>query len=53
MFSLIKIWKASGKTQKEFCQEKDLVYHKFHYWFRKFNNQTVESRKTHLSFQYR
>jgi hypothetical protein len=37
MFSLIEIWKTSGKTQKEFCQEKDLAYHKFHYWFRKYN----------------
>jgi hypothetical protein len=39
MFSLIEIWKSSGKTQKEFCQEKDLAYHKFHYWLRKYDNQ--------------
>jgi hypothetical protein len=39
MFSLIEIWKASGKTQKDFCQEKDLAYHKFHYWFKKYNSQ--------------
>lgn len=39
MFSLIEIWKSSGKTQKEFCQENDLAYHKFHYWFKKYNNE--------------
>lgn len=39
MFSLIEVWKNSGKTQREFCLEKDLAYHKFHYWFKKYNNQ--------------
>jgi hypothetical protein len=40
MFSLIEVWKSSGKTQKAFCQEKDLAYHKFHYWFKKYNGQS-------------
>lgn len=39
MFSLIEVWKSSGKTQKEFCQGKGLPYHKFHYWFKKYNHQ--------------
>lgn len=42
MFSLIEIWKSSGKSQKEFCQERDLAYHKFHYWFKKYNGQQGE-----------
>ncbi|MBF6607023.1 MAG: hypothetical protein IVW53_15780 [Chloroflexi bacterium] len=36
MFSLIKIWEASGQTQRAFCQEKELAYHKFHYWYKKY-----------------
>ena len=39
MFSLIEVWKSSGKTQAEFCKEKDIAYHKFHYWFRKYSRQ--------------
>jgi hypothetical protein len=39
MFSLIEVWKSSGKTQKEFCQEKELAYHKFYYWLKKYNDQ--------------
>jgi hypothetical protein len=39
MFSLIEIWKASGKTQLEFCKGKDIAYHTFHYWLRKYNQQ--------------
>lgn len=37
MFSLIEIWKGSGKTQQEFCKEKDIAYSKFHYWLKKYN----------------
>jgi len=37
MFSLIEIWKESGKTQLEFCKEKDIAYSKFHYWLKKYN----------------
>jgi hypothetical protein len=43
MFSLIEIWKSSGKTQMEFCREKDIAYHKFHYWFRKYSRQNSDS----------
>lgn len=39
MFSLIEVWKSSGKSQKEFCREKDIAYHKFHYWFKKYSEQ--------------
>lgn len=37
MFSLIEIWKGSGKTQLEFCKEKDIAYSKFHYWLKRYN----------------
>ncbi|MFS8630811.1 MAG: hypothetical protein LOD92_06605 [Bacillales bacterium] len=43
MFSLIEVWKSSGKTQKEFCQEKDLAHHKFYYWLRKYNDHHRQS----------
>lgn len=36
MFSLIEVWKGTGQTQQEFCKQKDLDYHKFQYWFRKY-----------------
>ena len=49
MFSLIEIWKSSGKTQQDFCKEKDIAYHKFHYWFRKYNQQD-QAVKTPATF---
>ena len=38
MFSLIEIWQSSNKSQQEFCKEKDIEYHKFTYWFRKYKS---------------
>jgi hypothetical protein len=38
MFSLIEIWKGSGLSQIAFCKEKDIAYHRFHYWFKKYND---------------
>jgi hypothetical protein len=40
MFSLIEVWKKSGKTQREFCQEKDVAYSKFQYWMKKYGEQS-------------
>lgn len=38
MFSLVEIWKRSGQSQMSFCKEKNIAYHRFHYWFKKYNN---------------
>jgi len=38
MFSLIEIWKESGQSQITFCKEKDIAYHRFHYWLKKYND---------------
>ena len=39
MYSLIEVWHSSGKSQKEFCQEKGIAYQKFHYWFKKYKEE--------------
>lgn len=41
MFSLIEVWRASGKTQQEFCQEKDIAYSKFHYWLKRYKEHNL------------
>lgn|SRR5690606_1033743 len=40
MFSLIEVWKKSGKSQHQFCHEKDIAYSKFQYWMKKYNDQS-------------
>jgi len=38
MFSLIESWKGSGQSQIVFCKEKEIAYHRFHYWLKKYND---------------
>lgn len=42
MFSLVEIWKGSGQSQISFCKEKNIAYHRFHYWFKKYNDLNAE-----------
>ena len=35
MFSLISRWQESGLSQIDFCQQHDLVPHRFYYWLKK------------------
>jgi hypothetical protein len=50
MFSLIKIWETSGKTQQDFCQEKDLSYAKFHYWHKRYREHFSPSSSQDTPF---
>ena len=38
-FSMIERWKASGQSQQLFCQENQIAYSNFHYWFKKYKAQ--------------
>ena len=42
----IQAWTASGKSQKAFCEEMNLSYHRFGYWRRKFCQDSAERTKT-------
>ena len=35
----VSAWEHSGKSQKAFCKQHDLNYHRFGYWRRKFVEQ--------------
>jgi len=36
MFENIDRWQQSGLTQKAFCQQVNLAYHVFHYWYKRY-----------------
>ena len=38
MFSKINEWKRSGLNQKAFCQQHNIVYSSFHYWYKRFRD---------------
>ena len=54
MFSLIEVWKQGGQSQQEFCKEKDLDYHQFQYWLRRYkqaNGVVVEQKPSFSRIQ--
>jgi hypothetical protein len=36
MFRFIDQWKLSGQNQLAFCREHQIVYHSFHYWYKRY-----------------
>lgn len=38
-FEAIQRWQQSGLSQKTWCEQNDMAYHVFHYWYRRFRNQ--------------
>ena len=43
MFSLISRWQESGLSQIDFCQQHDLVPHRFYYWLKKYKQSGTTS----------
>lgn len=39
MFVLIEQWKSSGLSQKAFCEQHEVRYHVFHYWYKRYRRQ--------------
>lgn len=40
MFSMIESWKASGESQHAFCKARGMAYSGFHYWMKKYREET-------------
>lgn len=38
MFDMISSWQRSGLSQKAYCQEHNIRYHVFHYWYKCFRH---------------
>ena len=39
MFEMIEQWKQSGLSQKVFCQQQPIDFHKFSYWYKCYRRQ--------------
>jgi hypothetical protein len=50
MFALIKRWEESDLTQKAYCEQTDIRYHVFHYWYRQYKDRNVLNTSTPPSF---
>ena len=45
MFSKIQDWQQSGLTQKAWCEDHQIKYHVFHYWYKRYRNDLSLSTK--------
>jgi hypothetical protein len=43
MFGLISSWKQSGLSQKAWCEQNQIRYYIFHYWYKRYRNEQSES----------
>ena len=56
-FDNIIHWQQSGLSQKAWCEENNMAYSVFHYWYRRFRNQQraneadAKDRFVHLKVQ--
>ena len=50
MFALVGSWEGSGKTQREFCSEQDISFHRFTYWLRRYREHQKEASGAAPSF---
>jgi hypothetical protein len=39
MFSKITSWKQSGLSQKAYCEQNNIRYYVFHYWYKRYRDQ--------------
>ncbi|MGD8914181.1 MAG: hypothetical protein PVJ68_15775 [Candidatus Thiodiazotropha sp.] len=45
----IEDWRNSGLTQQAFCRDRNLSYHKFHYWRKKLADTPVAKKRPRSS----
>jgi hypothetical protein len=45
MLRMINSWKQSGLSQKAYCEQNNIRYYVFHYWYKRYRDQqdTVEN----------
>ena len=51
MFTKIIQWQQSGVTQKAFCQQNDIAYHVFHYYYGCFRSKNNDQASTFIKLQ--
>ena len=50
MFAMIASWKQSGLSQKDYCEQNQIHYHVFHYWYKRYRDGRLVSKETDPGF---
>ena|SRR5438128_5936644 len=43
MFAIIASWKQSGLSQKAYCEQNQIRYYVFHYWYKRYRDEQSNS----------
>lgn len=43
MFAIIASWKQSNLSQKAYCEQNQIRYHVFHYWYKRYRSKQSAS----------
>ena len=38
MFAMVASWKQSGLSQKQYCEQNNIRYYVFHYWYKRYKD---------------
>lgn len=49
-YAMIEQWQHSGLSQKKYCQQNNIAYHHFHYWYKRYLNQKAADSTNTSSF---
>jgi transposase-like protein len=52
MYPMMELYEESGMTQKQFCEEMDLVPHAFTYWLTKYRKSKRSIENTDLAGKF-
>lgn len=45
MFNMLTHWQLSGISQKAYCEQHDIKYHVFHYWYKRFRDSQANNKQ--------
>lgn len=38
-YTMIEQWQQSGLSQKKYCEQNNIAYHHFHYWYKRYHTR--------------
>lgn len=51
MFEHIKAWESSDISQKKFCEQNNITYHVFHYWYKVYRKSNQSASGSFVKLQ--
>jgi hypothetical protein len=44
MLAMIESWKQSGLSQKQYCEQNNIPYYVFHYWYKRYKDMRTPQK---------